>query len=136
MPNSYTGPCLPFANLIGLTEAEKAHYATLCDVQFPCSAPAIAELCEPVDAPCPIGWDYKGSEKGVCHSSEYTGPCRPLIFVDQIQANGKSSFMEMCDVLWACKQQQADRVPATGQPSSILHSGPINADGRIAVTNY
>jgi len=130
---SYDGACLSFANLLGFANQEKAHYAALCNVEFPCvSASANAE-CEPTDAPCPKGWGHKGSVNGgVCYSVEYEGPCRPIVFTESLAAIGKLKFMEECNVVWECKSKE----PESGYlqdriASSFLHSGPVNNGGYV-----
>lgn len=131
---SYVGPCAPFANLQGLTAQDKAQYAALCQVQFPCqSDSATVQECVPNEAPCPKGWLHKGSSVGVCHGEQYEGPCRPVITEQRLAFIGKATYMEMCGVQWDCD------LGATGStlaaPTGRIHSGPVAADGRIIGPN-
>lgn len=132
----YSGPCVPFANLTDFTVQEKQIYASLCRVDFPCEIRiANANECEPVDAPCPTGWEHIGSTVGVCHNSKYDGPCRPIIQTSELMKIGKSKYMEMCAVEWPCKDMKVPNI----EPSvltSALRSGPVDDEGNIIGAQY
>lgn len=129
---SYVGPCAPFANLQGLTEHDKAQYAALCQVEFACqSGQPEAPECQPSAAPCPKGWQHKGSSVGFCQGVLYEGPCRPLIAVDRLASIGKLKYMEMCGVEWDCVARSPMGATAQALGPGRVHSGPVGQEGRI-----
>lgn len=137
-PSSYVGPCAPFANLEGLSLQDKVQYAALCEVEFPCqvNVPAAPGAeCEPTDAPCPQGWLRKGTKNGVCHGVHYRGPCRPVILISELVMIGNAKFMEMCGVDWECKDNSMAAAAPTAETSEVVHSGPVDVDGRIIASN-
>lgn len=136
-PRSYVGPCAPFANLHGLANQDKAQYAALCQVSFPCQSPSSIGLeCEHDAATCPKGWEHKGSSIGICHGVHYQGPCRPMITEEALAAIGKLKYQEMCGVEFGKCTANAlpSKTPAL-QAGQVIHSGPVDSGGGVIDTS-
>merc|ERR1711957_815879 len=150
--STYTGSCLPFANLDGFSEQSKHDFAELCQVEFcaPLKPVAISaegsseQACEPSDAHvCPAGWSLIGTVAEYCFGEDYAGNCRPLISVSELMRIGKRSFMSACAVSWACDAS----LSLVSPPSAVADesvaprfvvgepSGPVAEDGRLHVTS-
>mmetsp|Transcript_105014 Transcript_105014/g.313734 ORF Transcript_105014/g.313734 Transcript_105014/m.313734 type:complete len:188 (+) Transcript_105014:552-1115(+) len=132
--SEYTGPCLPFANLINLSKVEKAVFAGACGVQF-CNdddQPVTAKTCgeEDADRECPEGWRRVGSLAGYCYGDAYEGPCRPVVPIADVRAVGRNAFASMCGVKWPCRSQGAAVPPSTQRQPRPDLSGPVS-NGRI-----
>jgi len=133
---TYSGPCVPFAQLGNLTEKDKQAFGERCAADF-CKR-TVSTLgdheCEINEATaCPIGWKHIGSLEGFCHDAQYQGPCRPLISTRDLNAIGKRNFGTQCGVQWSCKER--DVLPTVGstseQEAAMLPSGPVASDGRL-----
>mmetsp|Transcript_8898 Transcript_8898/g.24650 ORF Transcript_8898/g.24650 Transcript_8898/m.24650 type:complete len:289 (+) Transcript_8898:81-947(+) len=115
--SSYTGPCLPFADLSSFTDIDKETFADLCQVEF-CASPrrqSAADDCEPVESQtCPDGWVHLGSESGYCYGAQYQGPCRPVIAASELLNIGKRRYRDACGVSWPCRRKAVATFSAAG----------------------
>lgn len=104
----YTGPCAPFADLRGLTLAQKQRWADSCAVNFPCAGPLNTPCGDIADSEslCPVGWLRVGSDHTYCYGSTYDGPCRPLISLEKLQQIGLELFSNRCHVELPCSIQR------------------------------
>lgn len=120
----YTGPCAPFADLHGMTSADKHVWAAACLLNFPCAGSSSQDSsCDRALRPstnlCPSGWMRVGSTRAYCYAHKYEGICRPLMSVEQLQQIGRESFMKRCNVSWPCP------VDAIHDSDIAARSGPI-----------
>jgi len=126
-PRSYAGgPCLPFQNLLEMSDQEKERWSGLCHAPFPCKGVAVG-ACEPMP-PCPDLWDVIGTAELIyCRApSTYEGACRPVMSASDLRHIGKHAFASRCNVSWACT---ADEKPEVDPPVNI--SGPVYARGKL-----
>merc|ERR1719221_1571310 len=118
--SSYTGPCVPFANMADFTPQDKQTFADLCEVTFPCedvAAPSTSEKCKFLsDQTCPNGWAQIGSLVSHCYGPQYQGTCKPVISVSDLAAIGKQKFIDACNVEWPCELVEA------ATPTSLLQA--------------
>lgn len=140
-PRAYTGPCLSFQNLAGLSQEEKKAWSRACRAPFPCPVTSVSGSvpCEP-KSPCPDGWKRVGVSTEYCQAdADYQGPCRPVVAIAEIANTGHTPFAEACAVAWSeCASVVVeDGVPTLGlearpeAPSGL--AGPIADDGTLLV---
>lgn len=142
----YTGPCLPFQNLVDLSAKEKELLAGLCFIEF-CAA--VEEITEARSTHgdqctiCPKGWLLVGTLVEHCLSLDYNGPCRPVIAVAELGQIGKRIFADTCGVDFSCEPLSKAVVKDirevssdTGNSVSGDLSGPIANDGRFHVLTH
>lgn len=129
-PSTYTGPCVPFADLSEASASQREVYSTLCQVEF-CTGSGGESRCGDWNA-CPDGWNHLtgGARGGYCESAAYNGPCRPLVSIDDLGRIGHAEYMKKCDVSIQCASA------ADGRDSSLpFISGPVGPEGDILSVN-
>merc|ERR1712048_384518 len=144
-PKDYTGPCLPFQSLSGLSNEDRRSWSKACLAPFPCGDATLeAAPCEP-SRPCPDGWSLVGTATELCQAgADYKGPCRPAMTTSEIQRIGTRRFAAACSVTWSdCAPgvlpevegsvQEGTRTIESASGLSAGVSGPIADDGRLLV---
>jgi len=133
MPRAYAGPCQPavtFANVSmeDVVETKKT-FAAKCGVEFCAQEESLRPTPSSSDGSCPIGWILVGEIAPHCFGSSYTGPCRPVVAVQDLLRIGHAAFGKVCHTEQAIPPGGV-KAPEHSAKSHML-SGPLLPSGLI-----
>jgi len=133
MPHAYSGPCEPvvsFAN-VSLKDSDeiKKTFAAKCGAKFCAKEESQRPASSSRDGSCPIGWILVGEITPHCFGFSYTGPCRPVIAVQDLHRIGHAAFGNICHTEQAVPPGGV-KAPEHSAKTQML-SGPLLASGLI-----
>jgi len=133
MPGAYAGPCEPvvtFANVSMKDSVEtKKAFAAKCGVEFCAQEESLGSTSSSSDGSCPIGWILVGETAPHCFGPSYTGPCRPVIAVQDLLRIGHAAFGKICHTEQAVPPGGVKAVESSAKTQMV--SGPVLASGLI-----
>ena len=111
-----------------LVETKKT-FAAKCGVDFCAQEESLRPTPSSSDGSCPIGWVLMGEIAPHCFGSSYTGPCRPVVAVQDLLRIGHAAFGKVCHTEQAIPPGGV-KAPEHSAKSHML-SGPLLPSGLI-----
>lgn len=127
------GPCEPvviFANssMTNAVEGKKT-FAAKCGVEFCAQEETLQSAASNSAELCPHGWIPVGEIALHCVGLAYTGPCRPVVAMQDLLDIGHAAFGKTCNTEWVSPPRGVEAL--IQQAKTPLLSGPLLPSGLI-----
>ncbi|WBY61143.1 upregulated in late gametocytes ULG8 [Plasmodium yoelii yoelii] len=127
-PKSYKDICVKEKNFTNFSKSEKKIWGDICNVNWPCYQKNYNILC-------PLGWKKSPDNKSCIGPESYTGPCKNILYLNNLNKNEKILLKNICNIEWPIYQDNEQNFDSFLCPTG-WNLSQINNSICIAPKNY
>ncbi|CAD2114134.1 CPW-WPC family protein [Plasmodium vinckei] len=92
-PKNYKDICVKEKSFINFSKSEKKIWGDICNVNWPCYEKNYNILC-------PLNWKKSSDNKSCIGPESYTGPCKNILYLNNLNKNEKILLKNKCNIEW------------------------------------